>query len=36
MQHENDHLAGIMYTSLVEGELEDVEYEALEEADWEE
>lgn len=30
MQHENDHLYGVMYTSRVEGELEDVTYEPLE------
>lgn len=31
MQHENDHLHGILYTTKVEGELEDVEYEELQE-----
>ena len=29
--HENDHLQGILYTEKVEGELEDVVYEELEE-----
>ena len=29
--HENDHLQGILYTEKVEGELEDVVYEKLEE-----
>ena len=29
--HENDHLQGILYTEKVEGELEDVGYEELEE-----
>ncbi|MDD6282893.1 MAG: peptide deformylase [Oribacterium sp.] len=33
MAHENDHLHGIMYVSKVEGELEDVEYEALDEGE---
>lgn len=31
MAHENDHLSGILYTSKVEGELEDVNYESLDE-----
>lgn len=31
MQHENDHLHGIMYTTKVEGELTDVTYEPLDE-----
>lgn len=31
--HENDHLQGILYTEKVEGELEDVVYEELEEED---
>ena len=35
MAHENDHLSGILYTSKVEGELEDVNYESLEEEDLE-
>lgn len=29
--HENDHLQGILYTEKVEGELEDVVYEELDE-----
>ena len=29
--HENDHLQGILYTEKVEGELEDVIYEELDE-----
>ncbi len=36
MQHENDHLHGVLYTTKVEGELEDVEYEELEYEDDEE
>ncbi len=35
MAHENDHLNGILYTTKVEGELNDVNYEALEEEDYE-
>lgn len=35
MAHENDHLHGILYTSKVEGELEDVEYESLDEEEFE-
>ncbi len=31
MAHENDHLHGILYTEKVEGELEDVSYDSLEE-----
>ena len=34
MTHENDHLHGILYTEKVEGELEDVTYENLEEYDY--
>ena len=34
MAHENDHLHGILYTEKVEGELEDVTYENLEEYDY--
>ena len=29
--HENDHLRGVLYTEKVEGELEDIVYEELEE-----
>ena len=29
--HENDHLSGVLYTEKVEGELEDIVYEELEE-----
>ena len=35
MAHENDHLHGILYTSKVEGELEDVNYESLDEEEFE-
>ncbi len=35
MSHENDHLHGVLYTTKVEGELEDVTYENLEEYDYE-
>ena len=31
--HENDHLNGVLYTEKVEGELEDVVYEELDEED---
>lgn len=36
MQHENDHLHGILYRTRAEGELEDVEYEELMEENTEE
>ncbi len=36
MQHENDHLHGILYRTKAEGELEDVEYEELVEENTEE
>lgn len=36
MQHENDHLHGILYRIKAEGELEDVEYEELAEENTEE
>ena len=35
MAHENDHLHGILYTTKVEGELNDVSYEPLEEEEYE-
>lgn len=35
MAHENDHLHGILYTTKVEGELNDVNYEPLEEEEYE-
>lgn len=36
IQHENDHLDGILYTSLVEGPLNDVNYDDVEEVELEE
>ena len=36
MAHENDHLHGVLYTTKVEGELEDVTYENLEDYDFDE
>ena len=35
MAHENDHLHGHLYVEKVEGELQDVNYEALDEDEYE-